>query len=284
MIYDYLVVGSGFGGSVSAMRLAEKGYSVLVLEQGKRFRSKDFPKTNLNLFKYLWIPAMRMFGFQKLSFFKEASILSGVGVGGGSLVYASTLFYPEEDFFNSGQSCIAPDYLLVHEEIKDALIKQITRSYGEKPAESLDFTHLVDEANVYHLRELIKGQKIIMGGDSDPAQEYFAPTLVDEVKSGDKLMQEEVFGPILPILSYKTEDQPVHFINSRPIPLVLYLFTRKKRRQMKILRETCSGSATINDTVLQYMNTSLPFGGKGDSGMGKYHGKANLKHLPTLGL
>ena len=85
-IYDYIIIGSGFGGSVSAMRLAEKGYSVLVLEKGKRYRSEDFPRTNWNLFKYLWVPGLRMFGFQKLSFFKEASILSGIGVGGGSLV------------------------------------------------------------------------------------------------------------------------------------------------------------------------------------------------------
>ena len=97
--FDYIVIGSGFGGSVSAMRLAEKGYSVLVIEKGKEYSSRDFPKTNLNLFKYLWIPALKMHGFQKLTFFKDASILSGVGVGGGSLVYANTLFYPPEEFF-----------------------------------------------------------------------------------------------------------------------------------------------------------------------------------------
>ena len=98
-VYDYIVIGSGFGGSVSAMRLAEKGYSVLVLEKGKGYKSEDFPKTNWNLFKYLWIPGLRMFGFQKMSFYKEASILTGIGVGGGSLVYANTLFYPSDDFF-----------------------------------------------------------------------------------------------------------------------------------------------------------------------------------------
>lgn len=100
-IYDYIIIGSGFGGSVSALRLAEKGYSVLVLEQGKRLSAEDFPKTNRNLFKYLWKPGLFMSGFQKLSFFKKASILSGVGVGGGSLVYANTLFYPPEKFFSS---------------------------------------------------------------------------------------------------------------------------------------------------------------------------------------
>ena len=90
-LYDYIVIGSGFGGSVAALRLAEKGYSVLVIEQGKRYVSADFPKTNWNLRKYLWVPGLRMFGIQKLSFYREASILTGIGVGGGSLVYANTL-------------------------------------------------------------------------------------------------------------------------------------------------------------------------------------------------
>jgi len=100
--YDYVIVGSGFGGSVSALRLAEKGYSVLVIEKGKRFEAKDFPKTNLNLKKWLWLPSMRFFGIFKLTFFKHVGIVSGVGVGGGSLVYANTLPVPQKAFFNSG--------------------------------------------------------------------------------------------------------------------------------------------------------------------------------------
>ncbi|MEI7896745.1 MAG: GMC family oxidoreductase [bacterium] len=101
MTYDYIVIGSGFGGSVASLRLAEKGYSVLTLEQGKRYHPKDFPKTNWNLPKYLWVPALRFFGFQKLSFFSSASIMSGTGVGGGSLVYANTLYIPPDEFFNN---------------------------------------------------------------------------------------------------------------------------------------------------------------------------------------
>jgi len=99
--YDYIVVGSGFGGSVSALRLAEKGYSVLVIELGKRYEIKDFPKTNWNLRKYLWVPGLRLFGIQKLAFYREASILTGIGVGGGSLVYANTLVIPPDEFFNN---------------------------------------------------------------------------------------------------------------------------------------------------------------------------------------
>jgi cholesterol oxidase len=99
MIYDYIVIGSGFGGSVASLRLVEKGYKVLTLEQGKRFTPEDFPKSNWNLPKYLWAPSFRFFGFQKLSFFSTASILSGTGVGGGSLVYANTLYIPPDEFF-----------------------------------------------------------------------------------------------------------------------------------------------------------------------------------------
>ena len=101
MIYDYIVIGSGFGGSVAGLRLVEKGYNVLMLEQGKRYNPGDFPKTNWNFPKYLWVPALRFFGFQKLSFYSTASILSGTGVGGGSLVYANTLYIPPDDFFNN---------------------------------------------------------------------------------------------------------------------------------------------------------------------------------------
>jgi len=101
MAYDYIVIGSGFGGSVASLRLVEKGYKVLTIEQGKRYNPSDFPKTNWNLPKYLWVPSLRFFGFQKLSFYTTASILSGTGVGGGSLVYANTLYIPKDEFFSN---------------------------------------------------------------------------------------------------------------------------------------------------------------------------------------
>jgi cholesterol oxidase len=103
MVYDYIIIGSGFGGSVAGLRLAEKGYRVLMLEQGKRYNPEDFPKTNWNLPKYIWWPAMRLFGFQRISFFPTTSILSGTGVGGGSLVYANTLYIPPDAFFGNEQ-------------------------------------------------------------------------------------------------------------------------------------------------------------------------------------
>ncbi|HUX19813.1 MAG TPA: NAD(P)-binding protein, partial [Spirochaetia bacterium] len=101
MDYDYIVIGSGFGGSVSALRLAQKGYRVLVLEKGRRYAAEDFPKTNWNLRRWLWIPALRFFGFFKITLFRHIMVFSGVGVGGGSLVYANTLAHPVPDFFRS---------------------------------------------------------------------------------------------------------------------------------------------------------------------------------------
>jgi cholesterol oxidase len=100
--YDYIIIGSGFGGSVSALRLTEKGYKVLVIEKGKSFTSEQFPKTNWNLRKWLWLPSLRFYGFFKMTFFRHVGVLSGVGVGGGSLVYANTLPRPKNEFFNSG--------------------------------------------------------------------------------------------------------------------------------------------------------------------------------------
>ena len=99
--YDYIVIGSGFGGSVSAMRLAEKGYSVLIIEKGKRFQTDDFPKSDWNLKKFLWMPKLKWFGFQKLTFFRQLTILSGIGVGGGSIVYGNTHMFPPDQFFQN---------------------------------------------------------------------------------------------------------------------------------------------------------------------------------------
>jgi cholesterol oxidase len=100
--YDFVIIGSGFGGSVSALRLAEKGYQVLVIEKGKKFEASDFPKTNWQLRQWLWLPQLKMFGIQQLTFFRHVSVLSGVGVGGGSLVYANTLPKPKAAFFRHG--------------------------------------------------------------------------------------------------------------------------------------------------------------------------------------
>jgi len=127
--YDFIIIGSGFGGSVSALRLAEKGYSVLIIEKGKKYSGQDFPKTNWNLRKWLWLPAIKLFGFQKISFFRHITVLSGVGVGGGSLVYANTLPKPKQEFYNHGswanlenwETVLAPFYNLAWKMLGAAL-------------------------------------------------------------------------------------------------------------------------------------------------------------------
>jgi cholesterol oxidase len=148
--YDYIVIGSGFGGSISAMRLAEKGYSVLVIEKGKRFGTADFPKTDWNLKKFLWVPRLKWFGFQNITFFRQVTILSGVGVGGGSIVYGNTHMFPPDAFFNNPvwahykdwKQVLTPFYDLarkmlgtrahtqLHEE--DLLLKEVARDMGKE--------------------------------------------------------------------------------------------------------------------------------------------------------
>ena len=147
-VFDYIVIGSGFGGSVSAMRLSEKGYSVLVIEKGKRFHTKDFPKSDWNLKKFLWVPKLKWFGFQKLTFFKQVTILSGVGVGGGSIVYGNTHMFPPDAFFNNPvwahiknwKTVLSPYYDLARHMLgtipltnlkeEDLLLKEVAQDMG----------------------------------------------------------------------------------------------------------------------------------------------------------
>jgi cholesterol oxidase len=173
LIYDYIVIGSGFGGSVASLRLVEKGYKVLTLEQGRRFHPEDFPKTNWNLFKYLWIPALRCFGFQKLSFFKKASILSGTGVGGGSLVYANTLYYPPDEFFSSDSWAHSGDW----KKILDPFYKRASFMLGRTKYKKLNPEDLVLEEisrdmNVHHTFETVH-LGVNFDGSGEESDPYF---------------------------------------------------------------------------------------------------------------
>lgn len=146
MIYDFIVIGSGFGGSVASLRLVEKGYKVLTIEQGKRFNPEDFPKTNWNLPKYLWVPSLRFFGFQKLSFYPTVSILSGTGVGGGSLVYANTLYIPPDDFFKNGSWSQFADWKKTLEPYYDKASFMLGRSkYSKLNKEDLTLKEVAEE-------------------------------------------------------------------------------------------------------------------------------------------
>lgn len=183
-------------------------------------------------------------------------------------------------FINAGQTCIAPDYLLVDKKIKPDLLTAIKASlhefYGEEPAKSPDYARIINHRHLSRLAEFIKDGKVIVGGTINPDERYIAPTVLDGVSWDSAVMQEEIFGPVLPVLDYENLDDAIAQINARPKPLALYLFSKDREKQARILRETSSGGVCINDTVMQVGVTSLPFGGVGESGIGSYHGKATF--------
>jgi aldehyde dehydrogenase (NAD+) len=184
-------------------------------------------------------------------------------------------------FINAGQTCIAPDYLLVDRTIKDEfmthLIKAIQGLYGDNPATSPDFARIINQRQLDRLKSLLSSGKIVLGGDVNEADRYLSPTVLDEVIWTDPVMESEIFGPILPVLTYDRLDEAIDQINARPKPLALYVFSEDNGIQERVLRSTSSGGVCINDTVMQVSLSSLPFGGVGDSGMGSYHGKASFE-------
>ena len=183
-------------------------------------------------------------------------------------------------FINSGQTCIAPDYLLVDKTIKKDLIENIKNClkefYGDDPENNPDYGRIINQKQFARLTAFLKNGEIIVGGKTNPETLYIAPTLIDNVSLDAPLMQEEIFGPILPIVEYNNLSEAIGIVNSQPKPLALYLFSKNKDYQEKILRETSSGGVCINDTVMQVGIPDLPFGGVGFSGIGSYHGKASF--------
>jgi len=170
MVYDYIIIGSGFGGSVASLRLIEKGYKVITIEQGKRFNPSDFPKTNWNLAKYLWIPSLRFFGFQKLSFYTTASILSGTGVGGGSLVYANTLYIPPDEFFSNASWARFGNWKEMLEPFYDKASFMLGRKkYNHLNCEDLVLEEISREMNAHDTFETVNVAVNLEGeDDTDP--------------------------------------------------------------------------------------------------------------------
>jgi aldehyde dehydrogenase (NAD+) len=183
-------------------------------------------------------------------------------------------------FINAGQTCLAPDYLLVDRRIKSefmaCLITAIQELYGEDPAKNPDFGRIVNQQQFDRLTSLLTSGKVVLGGQSNAPERYLAPTVLDEVGWDDLVMAEEIFGPILPVLTYDQLDEVIREIVDRPKPLALYIFAQDESVQSQILAATSSGSVCINDTVMQWTIPNLPFGGVGDSGIGSYHGKASF--------
>jgi acyl-CoA reductase-like NAD-dependent aldehyde dehydrogenase len=186
-------------------------------------------------------------------------------------------------FINAGQTCIAPDYLLVHQSQKANLLERIrkylSRFYGEDPRKSPDFARIINRHHFNRLHRLMKNGDVIIGGQSDPQDLYIAPTVITNLSWDDPVMQDEIFGPILPVLEFEDLSDVVSSINSRPKPLALYIFSNKRENYQKVIDQVSFGSGCINDTVVQFANPHLPFGGVGNSGMGSYHGKASFDIL-----
>jgi aldehyde dehydrogenase (NAD+) len=180
-------------------------------------------------------------------------------------------------FLNAGQTCVAPDYVLVQEDVKDMLIEELTyyihNFYGENPIESKDYTHIVNDRHFERLLSYLQEGRILTGGRSDTQSRAIEPTILDQIRWDSSVMQDEIFGPILPILGYKTIDQVIGMVKARPKPLALYLFTRDKAIEHQVLQQLSYGGGCINDTVFHIAQPNLPFGGVGDSGIGGYHGK-----------
>lgn len=187
-------------------------------------------------------------------------------------------------FSNAGQICIAPDYILADRRIKPALLEAMRRYlrqfYGDDPRLSPDYARIIDQKHYQRLCELLPHSAdegtIVAGGQTDDAERYIAPTIIDNVPPAGPLMQQELFGPLLPVLEYQRLDEAIAFINARPKPLALYFFSSNRTHQNRILAETSFGGGCINDTLLQLAAPYIPFGGVGESGMGQYRGKAGF--------
>jgi len=184
-------------------------------------------------------------------------------------------------FTNCGQTCVAPDYLYVHKDVKEQLIKYIIKSirdfYGEYPKRSSDYGRIISEKHLLRLTEFLKDGKVLFGGNYDLKEKYMSPTIL-ELNSWDYLvMKEEIFGPILPILEFQSLKDVTEIIKEQPKPLALYLFSKNKKEIDYIIQEVSFGGGCINDTMMHLASEELPFGGVGESGLGKYHGKYSFE-------
>lgn len=184
-------------------------------------------------------------------------------------------------FFNAGQTCVAPDYVLVPKQLKLALIEEIKESvdhfFGADPLLSPDYARIVSDRHYQRLKGFLGEGKIAFGGKCVDAERFISPTLLMNVEMGQKIMQEEIFGPLLPILEYDSLDQAIAFVKAREKPLALYFFSNHKENAQRVLREISFGGGCVNDTLVHLANPRVPFGGVGESGMGAYHGQSSFE-------
>ncbi|MBE0649040.1 MAG: aldehyde dehydrogenase [Bacteroidales bacterium] len=178
---------------------------------------------------------------------------------------------------NAGQTCIAPDYLFVHKQVKSEFLKllekYIRKYYGDPAKESIDYGRIISASKTERLGDFLKGMTTYYGGDMNFSERYLSPTILTDVNPDDPVMKEEIFGPIFPVLEFESLPEVIAFVNAREKPLGLYYFSKDRQKQDRVLAQTSSGGASINDVIVQFASESMPFGGVGSSGMGSYHGK-----------
>lgn len=180
-------------------------------------------------------------------------------------------------FSNAGQICIAPDYLLVHERIRERLVEaiklNIRKFYGENPQQSGDYCRIINKSQFDRLNSYLKGGVLLHGGNSDERDLYIEPTLIKPQSLSVPIMQEEIFGPILPVFSFSTKEEALAIVQQHPNPLAFYVFTSSSKKEEDWIQAIPAGTGCINNAAWQFTNAALPFGGRGDSGIGAAHGK-----------
>lgn len=184
-------------------------------------------------------------------------------------------------FLNAGQVCIAPDFIAVHESVHDALIEALIQTiqhyYGDDPSKSTDYGRIINESHYQRLMHLLENASVAHGGRHQDKTRYIEPTLVDHVTWQDPIMQDEIFGPLLPIVSYSNPEALIQALMKKPSPLAFYVFSKDKVSTQHLMNALPFGNGAINTCILQYTNLNLPFGGVGNSGMGRYHGEYSFK-------
>ncbi len=184
-------------------------------------------------------------------------------------------------FLNAGQTCVAPDYVLVHDDIKDKLLaemkKLVEEIYDMDSDIQENYVRIINDKHFDRLTALIETGKLFIGGKSDKAKRFIQPTILQDVSFDDEVMKDEIFGPVLPVISFASLNKVIPEVKARPKPLALYIFGRKRKYINRILSEISFGGGAVNDTVMHLSNGHLPFGGVGDSGIGNYHDEAGFK-------
>ncbi|WP_233522354.1 aldehyde dehydrogenase [Chitinophaga silvatica] len=189
-------------------------------------------------------------------------------------------------YWNAGQTCVAPDYVLVHQSVKqqlvDAMKDAIVKFFGEDPAKSPDYARMINTRRFDTVANYLKEGHIVHGGKTDRDQLYIAPTILEDVEWSDPIMQEEIFGPVLPVLTYTELPQAIAAIQQHPYPLAMYVFTKQRKVERMVIEQLRFGGGCINNTIVHLTNPDLPFGGHGYSGMGRYHGKYSFDTFTHL--